>query len=1020
MSLLEHTPRFDTETVIQLAELYGIHAKAKLLPGERDQNFLLETESGEKFVLKIANALEDRAMLEAQNEAMNHIAKSSSFCPQVVQTLSHKTITEVQSPNGTNHFVRLVTYLSGMPLGNIKRHSPELLCDLGRAVAQVDKALSDFDHTAIHRNFHWDLANGLDVCREYQSLITDENLRELVNKFLGDYERDVVPLLSTLRKSVIHNDANDYNVIVGSSNDLYSCNQSVTGLIDFGDIVYSYTVCDLAIAAAYAVLDKSDTLASAAQIVKGYNAEYPLNENEIAALFGMICMRLCMSACIAAHQQSQRPGDEYLSISQQPIRNTLPKLTEMHPRFAEAMFRNACGLEPVRSSEKVRHFLQANTDKFASVLEEDLRTEKCVVLDLSVSSPFISGDEKENTASAFTVRFLELMKSADAKIGVGRYDEPRLIYTSSLFGEGINPNDERRTIHLGIDLFTEAEKPIFAPLDSEVHAFAYNAAPLDYGHLIILKHLTDDGCEFFTLYGHLSKGSIEGLHIGQQIKNGECFATIGKEDENGGWSPHLHFQIITDVLELNCDFPGVAFASQRDVWKSFSPDPNLILGIPEKWFPSKTPDKNETLSIRRKRIGRNLSIAYRKPVKVVRGWMQYLYDEDGRRYLDAYNNVPHVGHCHPRIIKALHEQASVLNTNTRYLHDNINRFAELLCSTLPEPLSVCFFLNSASEANELALRLARSYTKQRDMIVLEAAYHGHTNTLIDISPYKHDGHGGTGAPSWIHTAPVADVYRGAYKHNDTQAGAKYAHHVFEIIEQLKQKGVGLAGFIAESLPSVGGQIVFPEGYLSDVYKYVREAGGVCIADDVQTGYGRIGTHFYGFQAQNVVPDIVVLGKPIGNGHPLAAVITTPLIAKSFDNGMEFFSTFGGNTVSCAVGLEVLNVVLEENLQEHALAVGNRMLEGMRPMIERYPIVGDVRGSGLFLGVELVSDRETLEPATEEASFISNQMREHGILIGTDGPHHNVIKIRPPMPFNETDADFLIATLNKILAESFAT
>jgi 4-aminobutyrate aminotransferase-like enzyme len=229
----------------------------------------------------------------------------------------------------------------------------------------------------------------------------------------------------------------------------------------------------------------------------------------------------------------------------------------------------------------------------------------------------------------------------------------------------------------------------------------------------------------------------------------------------------------------------------------------------------------------------------------------------------------------------------------------------------------------------------------------------------------------------------------------------------------------LSGFIAESVPSVGGQIFFPEGYLADVYKYVRAAGGICIADDVQTGYGRIGTHFYGFEAQNVVPDIAVLGKPIGNGHPLAALITTREIAQSFDNGMEFFSTFGGNPVSCAVGFEVLKVVLEENLQQHALRVGERMLVGFRSMSERYSIIGDVRGSGLFLGIELVRNRKTLEPAAEEASFIADQMCENGILLGTDGPLHNVLKIRPPMPFDEENANFLVATLERIFAENFS-
>ncbi len=1016
MSLLEHTPHFTTEEAGKLAiEFYALDADVKLLPSERDQNFLLETQTGEKFVLKIANSREEFAMLEGQNEAMNHAAKHISFCQKVIPNSSDQAISQVRSTPGTNHFVRLVTYLPGIPLGTVKRHSPELLYKVGQTVGQLDKALLDFDHPAMHRKFHWDLMHGLEICREYQPLIVDRGVRELIAKLVADYQRNVVPLLPDLRRSVIHNDANDYNLLVGGGTDIYSRNQSIVGLIDFGDMVHSCTVGGLAIAVAYAILEKPDPLSSAAESVKGYNTEIALDENEISALFGMICLRLCMSACIAADQQRQRPDDVYLAISQQAICNTLPRLGKIHPRFAEAVFRHACGLEPVKSNEAIRSFLAANSEHFASVIEEDLLSENCLVLDLSIASPIISGCEQENSESALTRKIDQLMRSANVRVAVGRYDEPRLIYTTSLFGEGASA--EKRTIHLGVDLFSAAGKPIFAPLAGEVHAFGYNPAPLDYGHLIILKHETVDGFEFFTLYGHLGKGSIENLNIGQKIEKGQRFAMVGNQEENGGWAPHLHFQIITDLLELGRDFPGVARAGEREIWKSFSPDPNLILNIPENRFPSRTPDKNQTLNERRKRLGGNLSIAYRKPVKAVRGWMQYLYDEAGRRYLDAYNNVPHVGHSHPRIVDALCKQAHILNTNTRYLHDNINRLAESLCATLPEALSICYFLNSASEANELALRLARSYTRQHDLIVLEGGYHGHTNILIDISPYKHNGPGGAGTPPWVHTAPIADVYRGRYKSDDPEAGAKYAYHVLEIIQRLRHEGRGLAGFIAESVPSVGGQIVFPEGYLTNVYEYVREAGGLCIADDVQTGYGRLGTHFYGFEAQQVVPDILVLGKPIGNGHPLAAVVTTREIAGGFDNGMEFFSTFGGNPVSCAVGSEVLSVVLEEDLQGRALRNGNRMLAGLRPMIDRYEIVGDVRGSGLFLGVELVRNRETLEPAAEEADFIVNQMRENGILLGTDGPFHNVIKIRPPMPFDEENADCLVAAFDKILAEN---
>ena len=401
------------------------------------------------------------------------------------------------------------------------------------------------------------------------------------------------------------------------------------------------------------------------------------------------------------------------------------------------------------------------------------------------------------------------------------------------------------------------------------------------------------------------------------------------------------------------------------------------------------------LEARKRLLGRNLSIAYEKPLNIVRGEMQYLYDDEGRRYLDVYNNVAHVGHCHPKVVAAGQQQMALLNTNTRYLNELITRYAEQLTATLPEPLSVCYFVNSGSEANELALRLARSHTKSHDLIVLEHAYHGNTTTLIDISPYKHDGPGGDGPPAWVHKAPLPTTK------DDAQFVANLAAKISS----------ALCGFIAESMPSVAGQIVLPDGYLANVYDAVRAAGGVCIADEVQTGYGRIGTHFWGFEKYGVVPDIVVLGKPIGNGHPIGAVITTPAIADSFNNGMEYFSTFGGNNVSCAIGLAVLEVVHEEKLQSHALRVGERLIKGLSDLQRQHEIIRDVRGSGLFLGVELVNGSA---PASREATRIVNRMREQGILFGKDGPFHNVLKIRPPMPFSETDADLLLTTLGDAL------
>jgi 4-aminobutyrate aminotransferase-like enzyme len=470
------------------------------------------------------------------------------------------------------------------------------------------------------------------------------------------------------------------------------------------------------------------------------------------------------------------------------------------------------------------------------------------------------------------------------------------------------------------------------------------------------------------------------------------------------------------MLGRSGEFPGVASPGQRDTWLSLSPDPNLVFGIPESCFPPPALNPENILAIRSEHLGPSLSISYRRPLKIVRGYMQYLYDETGLAYLDAVNNVPHVGHCHPQVVKAGQQQMAVLNTNTRYLHDNLVRYAQRLCGLLPEPLSVCFFVCSGSEANDLALRLARTYTGQKDVVIVDGAYHGNLTSLIEISPYKFDGPGGSGAPPHVHKVMMPDPYRGPYRRDDPQAGLKYAQHVGQAVSRVRQQGRGVAAFFCESILSCGGQIVLPDHYLKEAYRYVREAGGLCVADEVQVGFGRAGSHFWAFETQEAVPDILTLGKPIGNGHPLAAVITTPAIAAAFNNGMEYFNTFGGNPVSCAIGLAVLDVIETEQLQANALNVGQRLKAGLEQLMAKYPLIGDVRGLGLFVGVELVLDRATLTPAAAQASYIVERMKEHGILISTDGPLHNVLKIKPPLVFSEENADFFVSTLDKILAE----
>lgn len=425
---------------------------------------------------------------------------------------------------------------------------------------------------------------------------------------------------------------------------------------------------------------------------------------------------------------------------------------------------------------------------------------------------------------------------------------------------------------------------------------------------------------------------------------------------------------------------------------------------------------DELINRRKNSLGKNLSVSYNKPLHIVRGFAQYLYDDNGQAYLDCVNNVCHVGHCHPKVVEAASRQIAALNTNTRYLHDNIIDYAEKLVSKFPDPLNVCFFVNSGSEANELALRLARNYTGRKNMIVVDHAYHGNTSAVIDISPYKFDGPGGTGKPQHIHKVHIPDVYRNPLNAELKEPGLEYSAEVSTLIQKLEADGITAAGFIAESAASVAGQIFYPDNYLKSVYSYIRNAGGLCIADEVQVGFGRMGSRFWAFELQGVVPDIVALGKPIGNGHPLGAVVTTKEIADAFDNGMEYFNTFGGNPVSCAIGLEVLKVIEEEGLQQNALDVGNYLLDNLVKLKDDHDLIGDVRGEGLFIGIELVKDRTSKEPAAEDASRTVELMRDNHILLSTDGPYHNVIKFKPPMVFSRQNADELVSKLDEILGK----
>ncbi|NNL31449.1 MAG: aminotransferase class III-fold pyridoxal phosphate-dependent enzyme, partial [Gemmatimonadetes bacterium] len=800
---------------------------------------------------------------------------------------------------------------------------------------------------------------------------------------------------------------NDYNVLVSAP---HEGPRRITGIIDLGDAHSAPRVFDLGIAIAYAILGTDDPLLAAAAVVRGFHERTPLSVDEIDVVYALARARLGASVSISAWKRHQMEQvDEYATVTERPAWDMIRTLDAIPVTLAEGVIRDACGQPASKRSRRLVKWLgEQKVEPVMDVAEGDDGT---WVLDLSVGSPLLDGRDTENT-EAFTRRVFREMEDRGARLGIGRYLEPRAFYLTDTFAGRAGDPRERRTIHLGIDLFDEAGAEVRAPLKGRVKSVQDNGQGLDYGPTVILEHDGPEG-PFWTLYGHLERASVEDLEDGAEVAAGDVIARVGPYPENGDWPPHLHFQIITDLLGREGEFPGVALPRERSVWASFSPDPNLLLRLQG----DTTYAEPEELAHRREeRFGSNLSLSYDEPLHIVRGVGSFLYDPFGRGYLDCVNNVAHVGHERQEVVEAGRRQMGVLNTNTRYLHETVIEFAERLGALLPDPLSVCYFVNSGSEANELALRLARAHTGGTGVVAIESGYHGHTQALVDVSHYKHARAGGIGAPRWVRTVPLPDDYRGLYGRSESGRAERYAGHVRDAFASLGTDGHPPAAFIAEAILSCAGQIEPPAGYLKAAYRNARSAGAVCVADEVQIGFGRVGSHMWGFESAEATPDIVTLGKPMGNGHPMGAVVTTPEIAESFANGMEFFSTFGGNPVSAAIGLAVLDVVKDDQLKEHAAVVGGTLKAGLATLAMHHGCIGDVRGRGLFLGIELVANRSDKTPSAEIASYVVNRAKELGVLLSADGPDHNVLKIKPPMTFSQQDAERLVETLDRLLGE----
>ncbi|HRW98412.1 MAG TPA: phosphotransferase, partial [Cyclobacteriaceae bacterium] len=603
---------YSLEDVAQLIKThFNLQGKLTPLPGEIDLNYRLETGGDEQFTFKIANSQEKLENLEFQNALMRHLdlAGLGLAIPKVVNGITGKPILTIQEGE-KSRFIRLLTWVEGRPLAKVNPHTPHVLKQLGGLTGKLSKALQNFSHPASERFIKWDVAQ-LKWIEPHIARMEDKSRKDLLNHFLKLHREWVSPVEPSLRKSVIYNDANDYNVLVSHD----KIDPVIPSVIDFGDAVFSHTVNDLAIALAYGLMDKPDPLGAAFHIVKGYHEIFPLREDELKALFALAAARLLISVVCSEINREEEPDNVYLQVSDKGAWDLLEKMRGISPSLAYFTFRDACGLP---AHPGYQHFTSwAATASLHQIVKTNPKTEGHW-LDLSVGSLDLGGQHDVLDSLRLHQKISEVIHSSGKQLGIGKYNETRPFYTSQDFNFEGNEGPEWRTVHIGLDLFLPAGEPVFAPVDGVVVCAADNAGDRNYGPTVILKHDILPELTFYTLYGHLSRQSIQTLKPGDTLKAGDRFATLGNLDENGGWSPHLHFQIMLDLLDNEGDFPGVARPSTREVWRGICPDPWWLIANK----PSPANDlrgEDDLRQYRSEHLGRNLSLSYQKPLHMVRG-----------------------------------------------------------------------------------------------------------------------------------------------------------------------------------------------------------------------------------------------------------------------------------------------------------------------------------------------------------------------------------------------------------------
>jgi 4-aminobutyrate aminotransferase-like enzyme/Ser/Thr protein kinase RdoA (MazF antagonist) len=878
---------------------------------------------------------------------------------------------EVVDLGGTPHSVRLLTYVEGVPMTARGYFAPVTARQFGALAGRVCAALAGFRHPGADLPNQWDVRRSPQVVADLLGAL-DPELARRVHALSAQSQQALDGVATDLPRQVIHADVTDFNVVADRSPD---ARLVPAGIIDFGDLMHTWRAAEAAVTiCALLVKDRRAPLRLAEDVLTGFLSQQPLSEPEVRTLWPMVAARACAGLVSTAHQLGSEPDNPYLHDNLAVDRAVFEIVAARPLELGTLAMRRAAGL--LGAPEPLLPIGTTVLPELGGVTS----------IDLSTTSPLLdegAWTDPERVRAA--VR--SAAAAASPRWGVIAYGQPHLHHSV------VDSLEEPATIHLGIDVLLPRGSRVVAPWP---------------GRLILgepwMTHLVGDAG-----WDLLVSGAEPLRPPGSAVAAGAPIASV-TTSRAPALPDHVHVQIVRTGVTA----PTHAPASQAELWRHLCPDPSVLLGLEPR---AAEPDAHDLMRRREAALASVQKHYWADPPRIERGWRHHLADVSGRVYLDGINNVAVLGHSHPAVANAVTRALRTLNTNSRFHYAAHVEFAEMLLATMPQELDRVFLLSSGSETVDLALRLARVHTGARDTIALRTAYHGWTTATDEVSSALMDNPRALETrPEWIHLAEPPNPYRGPFTGPD--AGTRYADDVRRILAGMTDAGRRPAAFLCETLNGNAGGIELPADYLQQVYEAVRTAGGVVIADEVQVGYGRLGSHFWGFEMLGVVPDIVCLAKATGNGYPVSAVVCRQDIAESFAVEGSLFASMGGTPAGAAAAIATLTAVRDEDLMGNADRMGARLRAGLESLVERFDMAGAVHGRGLYLGLELVTDRESRTPATQATDALCERLLELGVVMAATGDHMNVLKIKPPLCIDAASVDFLLEALEVAFSEGW--